>query len=267
MPDPTDLVKDLPADFAIFGNAVDSTVKTNADAAIAKTIVDAKGDIIAATAADTVSRLAVGANDTVLTADSSTATGLKWAAASAGATNLLDGTLGTYRRFNANGTIDTSAAATLDATFYQPVYLPAGTVDRIAIRTGAGGSYTGTQAVRLGIYNQSNGRPTTVLVDAGTVAPAANATNYEITISQAVTAGWYFIATNLQDDGGDSPKFVTMGSATVIYDYTGTQANPNSNSTLTGCYRQTGVSGAFATAGTLTNATGDNQIIGVVRVS
>jgi hypothetical protein len=53
-------------------------MKTNADAAIAKTIVDAKGDIIAATAADTVSRLAVGANNTVLTADSSTATGLKW---------------------------------------------------------------------------------------------------------------------------------------------------------------------------------------------
>lgn len=55
---------------------------------IQPTIVDAKGDIIAATAADTVSRLAVGANDTVLTADSSTATGLKWAAPAAGAGNL-----------------------------------------------------------------------------------------------------------------------------------------------------------------------------------
>jgi hypothetical protein len=47
---------------------------------IQPSIVDAKGDIIAATAADSVSRLAVGANNTVLTADSSTATGLKWAA-------------------------------------------------------------------------------------------------------------------------------------------------------------------------------------------
>jgi hypothetical protein len=47
---------------------------------IANTIVDAKGDLIAATAADTVSRLAVGSNNQVLTADSSTATGLKWAA-------------------------------------------------------------------------------------------------------------------------------------------------------------------------------------------
>jgi hypothetical protein len=49
--------------------------------AINPSIVDAKGDIIAATAADTVARLAVGANATVLTADSTAATGLKWAAA------------------------------------------------------------------------------------------------------------------------------------------------------------------------------------------
>jgi len=58
--------------------------KIGSAAAINPTIVDAKGDIIAATAADTVARLAVGANNTVLTADSSTATGLKWAAAAGG---------------------------------------------------------------------------------------------------------------------------------------------------------------------------------------
>jgi hypothetical protein len=45
------------------------------------TVIDAKGDLLAGTAADTVDRIAVGANDTVLTADSTTATGLKWAAA------------------------------------------------------------------------------------------------------------------------------------------------------------------------------------------
>jgi hypothetical protein len=43
------------------------------------TAIDAKGDLIAGTAADTFSRLAVGANNTVLTADSAEATGLKWA--------------------------------------------------------------------------------------------------------------------------------------------------------------------------------------------
>jgi len=52
------------------------------DGGIQPTIFDAKADILTATAADTPARLAVGANDTVLTADSSTSTGLKWAAPS-----------------------------------------------------------------------------------------------------------------------------------------------------------------------------------------
>ena len=47
-------------------------------------ILTTKGDIYAATAAATPDRLGVGANNTVLTADSTTATGLKWAAAAGG---------------------------------------------------------------------------------------------------------------------------------------------------------------------------------------
>jgi len=78
-PDDTALVKDGAAAIRSLGTAIDTTVFNNASAAIAKTIVDAKGDIIAATAADTVARLAVGTNDQVLTADSTAATGLKWA--------------------------------------------------------------------------------------------------------------------------------------------------------------------------------------------
>ncbi len=66
--------------------ATPNSVKTSydlANAAIAKSIVDAKGDLIAATAADTVSRLAVGTNGQVLTADSTAATGVKWASSAA----------------------------------------------------------------------------------------------------------------------------------------------------------------------------------------
>ena len=60
-----------------------------ADAAIAKSIVDAKGDLLAATAADTPARLAVGTDGQTLVADSTALTGLKWAAASSGAMTLI----------------------------------------------------------------------------------------------------------------------------------------------------------------------------------
>jgi hypothetical protein len=56
--------------------------------AIQNAIVDAKGDLITATAADTPSRLAVGTNAQVLTADSTTATGLKWATPAAAASGM-----------------------------------------------------------------------------------------------------------------------------------------------------------------------------------
>ena len=51
---------------------------------IQPTLLDAKGDLIAAVAADTPARIGVGANGTVLTADSTEATGLKWATPASG---------------------------------------------------------------------------------------------------------------------------------------------------------------------------------------
>ena len=52
------------------------------------TTIDAKGDLIGGTGADTFARLAVGTNGQVLTADSTAATGLAWATASGGSGGL-----------------------------------------------------------------------------------------------------------------------------------------------------------------------------------
>jgi hypothetical protein len=61
-------------------------IPINGTAAIQSTIVDAKGDLIVATGADAVSRLAVGTNGQVLTADSTNANGVAWATPTSGAT-------------------------------------------------------------------------------------------------------------------------------------------------------------------------------------
>jgi hypothetical protein len=89
MPTNTDLVYQLPADFEVFGQAVDTQMKTNADAATQKATLTTKGDLYAASAASTPARLGVGSNGQVLTADSAAATGVKWATVAASGSTLV----------------------------------------------------------------------------------------------------------------------------------------------------------------------------------
>jgi hypothetical protein len=76
-----------------------------------KSIVDAKGDLIAASAADTPARLAVGANGETLVADSSTSTGLRWQGSAIGKNAAINGACEIAQR----GT----AAVTLTAASFQ----------------------------------------------------------------------------------------------------------------------------------------------------
>lgn len=94
-PADTDLVKDGASAIRTLGSSIDTTLKAQIDAQIPDSIFDAKGDLISATAADTPARLASsGVNGDVLTVDTTTSTGLKWAAVSAGGmTQLASGSL------------------------------------------------------------------------------------------------------------------------------------------------------------------------------
>lgn len=219
--------------------------------AISPTTVDAKGDIIAATAADTVARLAVGANDTVLTAASGEATGLKWAAPSAGATLLTQSISARYYKTSFSAPVTNADPLSFQTTFYFPVYLPTGTADRLVIRASA--SWTGTSTARLGIYNNTNGLPTTVKVDAGTVSVTTANTVYSITISTAITAGWYWLACNVTDGGGSNSysSFDLTTANTIANGFVSSTTSSAANIKLPVAYYQTGVTGAFATAGTL----------------
>ena len=142
----------------------------------------------------------------------------------------------------------------LSETVYVPFNInETKTFDRIAIQTGS--TYVGTGSVRLGIYNndRTTGKPSTVLLDAGTVATTAASTIYEITISQLLTVGAYWIAFNMQTAPA-TPRY--QGAS---YTTTGTAIGFQVSTTgvfvaNAGVWLEASVTGAFATAGTLTSA-------------
>jgi hypothetical protein len=130
------------------------------------------------------------------------------------------------------------------------------TFDRIACRTGS--TFNGTSSVRLGVYNSSSTtfQPTTVAFDAGTVSCTAASTTYAITISESLAAGWYWLSF-CQQTAPTTANYITISTiASGLVVQTDTALSGRVG------YSQTGISGAFATAGTLSQS-GQMPIIGL----
>jgi predicted secreted protein len=180
MPTSTDLVTDLPADFETFGQAVDTSLAelkggttgqvlsktsntdmdftwvTSDDAnAIQNTIVDAKGDLIAASASDVPARLAVGNNGEILIADSSTSTGLRWQGDyAAGKNKIINGDF----RINQRAFTSTTTTGTYGMDRWRFVYSGGTTTfSTEAFTPGAApvAGYEGTNYARLVTTGQS----------------------------------------------------------------------------------------------------------------
>ena len=132
MPTNTDLVKDLPADFEVFGQAVDTdladlkggttgqvlskTSGTDLDftwiTPTDQTPLTTKGDLFGYSTAD--ARIPVGADGTVLTADSAEALGVKWAAPAGGKIlQVVSATYSTETTSSSSTFADTGLSATI----------------------------------------------------------------------------------------------------------------------------------------------------------
>ena len=176
------------------------------EAVILDAIVDAKGDIIAATAADTISRLAVGANDTVLTADSAQATGLKWATAGgtldAAYTGGQDITVDIADiDLIASGSLDQARTLTLSGTHTMP---SAASAEWSALYVRPSVSLSGSTNVTTatGFNMVQLVRPT--ITDAGTITSITNAATLYIENSPTGSGLTVTNPYSLWVDGGSS---------------------------------------------------------------
>jgi hypothetical protein len=224
---------------------------TLADAAfIPNTLTTTTGDIIYASAANTPARRGIGTSGQVLTVSGGVPT---WATPAAGSPITIPRLSASYYLFGQGGV--TTTTATLNQNSWFPIYLPVCTVDRIATRTAS--TFSGTSLVRLGIYNNgANNVPTTVLLDAGTVSCTAASTVYEITVNQSIsTAGWYWLVFRTVTAATTNTYAAVSGSTGLPFQQASSTLGINEPNERTLGFRESSVTGSFATAGTLSEAT------------
>ena len=194
-------IEGVTAGTGISGGGTSGTVTiTNSMA----TEIDAKGDLVVGTGADTFSRLAVGTNDYVLTADSAEATGMKWAAAGGG------GSAASYSLINTGGTSLSGATTTVSGISGMSSLLilvrdgsTAGATEvRFRINTDTGANYQFAGAVwnpstidQISETNRTSGFQATVNQSAantfaiGASITGANSTGFKAVNMSAATQG------------------------------------------------------------------------------
>ena len=151
-------IEGVTAGTGISGGGTSGTVTiTNSMA----TAIDAKGDLVVGTGADAFSRLAVGTNGQVLTADSGEATGLKFATPASGGGKLLQvvqSVTTTAVAITATSLTDTNISATITPTLNTSKILVLIDAYVLIARAGNANIFTGA-ALKRGattIYDRSN---------------------------------------------------------------------------------------------------------------
>lgn len=273
-PDDTDLVKDGALAMRTLGNAIDTSLVdlkggttgqvlsktsntdmdfswvTSDDAnAIQNAIVDAKGDLITATAADTPARLAVGSNGDTLVADSATSTGLRYQPKAA--TNYaLNSDFSIWQRGTSISPTSNGGAYTADRWYGTRGSNTSLTVSR---ETAGNLSTSPNQAFRYcARVLRTAGSTTTSAVDFGQMfettqsVPLAGQT---VTLSAWIRKGANFSATSdslsmiIIEGTGTDQKQMDGG-------YTGSNTVVSTAKTLTSSWQRFSVTGTLATSAT-----------------
>jgi hypothetical protein len=140
-------IEGVTAGVGISGGGTSGTVTVTNSMA---TAIDAKGDLVPGTGADTFARLAVGANGTVLTADSAEATGLKWATPAGGGKVLqvVNATTNTGVNSSTNSYVDTTLTATITPSSATSKILVIASQNGLGKTPAAAGSYGALQLLR-----------------------------------------------------------------------------------------------------------------------
>jgi hypothetical protein len=136
-----------------------------------------------------------------------------------------------------------------------PIYIPSTiSFDRIAVATSS--AFSGTATVRMGIYanDSATSKPSTLILDAGTVSCTVASTLYQITISQSLSAGFYWVAMNTQTVAVVNNSFLGLAATQALFNQFMPYKTAPTASFTTG-WREESITGAFTTAGTLLTGT------------
>ena len=194
--------------------------------AIQNTIVDAKGDLITATAADTPARLAVGNNGETLVADSSTSTGLRYQGVSAVKPNFaVNGNFDFWQRgtsFTASGYTADRWYASISGTTtvaQESTIVPDGSTYAIKWTTGASSSYAEIyNALEAQDVNALGGKTITVSVKVR--AQASFASTFRLRLQTNTTANtqtggaWTTVVTT--DETPSTSAFTTVTATYAV---------------------------------------------------
>lgn len=203
-----------------------------------KTLYTAKGDILVASAASTPGALAVGSDGQLPIANSNSAKGIIYA--------RQTGMMLVSGQYTGSHVSGASSAMNNNRLYYVPIIIHKRvTITAIGINHAATAAGAGS-VVRLGIYNSSNSLPSTLLLDAGTVATDTAAGQKFVTISQVLDPGMYWLAAVAQTVSG-TPTFSTGTPSMVVSDTANVTSGTKFEAGVTGTLPSSATPGASNT--------------------